>query len=203
MKKYFGDYLFLFGISGVIIALDQLTKTLVRANLQFSEFWSPWEWLEPYVRIVNWKNSGAAFGMMQGFGGIFSILSILVSLVIIYYFPQVSPKDWTLRLALSMQLGGAVGNLVDRILHDGFVTDFISVGNFPVFNIADASITVGVAILILGMWVKEQEEKKRAASILSENRVSETQTGEQDNMETMVNQFPSPGSYSGEKPSDG
>jgi len=68
LKKYLRDYLFLFSIAGVIILLDQVTKTLVHNNLQFSEIWSPWEWLEPYVRIVNWKNSGAAFGMLQGFG---------------------------------------------------------------------------------------------------------------------------------------
>lgn len=203
MKKYLRDYLFLFGLAGAIIALDQITKNLVRTNLQLSEFWSPWEWLEPYVRIVNWKNSGAAFGMLQGFGGIFSILSILVSLVIIYYFPQVSVKDWTLRLAMAMQLGGALGNLVDRVLFDGFVTDFISVGSFPVFNIADASISVGVAILILGMWVKEQQEKKQAVNLIADNTTSEFVLGEQSGAQNIGDENATPGSFPGEKQSDG
>jgi len=123
--------------------------------------------------------------------------------VIIYYFPQVSPKDWTLRLALAMQLGGAVGNLVDRILHDGFVTDFISVGNFPVFNIADASISVGVAILILGMWIKEQQEKKQAANLTPTNVTHDALTGKPNDPENHVNQVSIPGSLPGEKPSDG
>lgn len=161
LKKYLRDYFYLVTLAGAIILLDLLTKELVRARLQYSEIWAPWEWLMPYMRIVNWQNSGAAFGMLQGFAGVFSVLSIIVAVVIIYYFPQVSKEDWTLRLAMGMQLGGAVGNLIDRIRFDGNVTDFISIGNFPVFNVADASISVGVAVLILGMWYKEQQEKKQ------------------------------------------
>ena len=57
-----------------------------------------------------------------------------------------------------MQFGGAVGNLIDR-LTIGFVTDFISVGNFPVFNIADSSISIGVVVLIGGMWIMERKQK--------------------------------------------
>lgn len=161
LKKYLRDYAYLISLAGAIILLDIITKELVRAKLQYSEIWSPWEWLMPYIRIVNWQNSGAAFGMLQGFAGIFSVLSIIVAGVILYYFPQVSREDWTLRLAMAMQLGGALGNLIDRIRFEGNVTDFISIGNFPVFNVADASISVGVAVLILGMWYKEQQEKKQ------------------------------------------
>jgi signal peptidase II len=93
--------------------------------------------------------------MLQGFGDVFTVLAILVAIAIIYYFPQVPPKDWVLRLAMGMQLGGALGNLIDR-LTVGSVTDFISIGTFPVFNVADASISTGVAILILGMWFKDR-----------------------------------------------
>jgi signal peptidase II len=60
-----------------------------------------------------------------------------------------------------MQLGGAVGNLIDR-LTIGFVTDFISVGTFPVFNVADSSISVGVAVLIIGMWIMERKQKTQS-----------------------------------------
>ncbi len=201
MKKYLRDYLFLVTLAGAIIALDQVTKALVRSNLQLSEMWSPWEWLMPYARIVNWKNSGAAFGMLQGFGGIFSILSILVAGVIVYYFPQVSPKDWTLRLAMGMQLGGALGNLVDRIRFGGYVTDFISVGNFPVFNVADASISVGVAVLILGMWIKEQQEKKEAASGVTIGEAADSNLGEQDTS-TGANSISSSGLLPHEKSSN-
>jgi signal peptidase II len=156
LKKYIRDYLILFLLAGVIIALDQWTKYLVRETLPFQAIWSPWSWLTPYARIVHWKNTGAAFGIFQGFGNVFTILAIIVSIAILYYFPQVPRRDWTLRLAMGLQLGGAIGNLIDRLFF-GSVTDFISVGNFAVFNIADASISIGVAILVLGMLVKERE----------------------------------------------
>jgi len=81
---------------------------------------------------------------------------------IIYYFPRVDTGDWTLRVAMSMQLAGASGNLVDRFIHDGKVTDFISVGTFPVFNVADASISVGTTILLLGVYLQERAAQKNA-----------------------------------------
>ena len=113
-------------------------------------------------RIVHWSNSGAAFGTFQNGNPVFTVLAILVIIAIIYYYPRVEANDWTLRLAMGLQLGGAAGNLVDRLLMHR-VTDFISVGNFPVFNVADASISIGVVVLLLGVWVKERLEKRQAA----------------------------------------
>ena len=159
LKKYITSYLFLFILAGLIIALDQWTKYMIRTQLAFGQIWSPWEWLTPYARIIHWNNTGAAFGIFQGYGGIFTILAIVVSLIIIYIFPRISPQEWALRLALTLQLGGAVGNLIDR-LTIGHVTDFISVGNFPVFNVADSSITVGVIVLLISVWIKDAQEKK-------------------------------------------
>ena len=161
MKKYIQDYAFLALVAGIIIVLDQWTKALVRANLGFGDQWAPWPWLLPYARIVHWQNTGAAFGMFQQFGDVFRVLAIIVSLAIIYYFPQVPRQDWWLRLAMGMQCGGAVGNLIDR-LAQGYVTDFISLGTFAVFNVADSCISVGVAVLIVGMWIKEKREKTLA-----------------------------------------
>jgi signal peptidase II len=158
LKKYLKDYIFLLSLAGVLIAVDQITKALVRNNLVVGEVWAPWNWLLPYARIVHWTNTGAAFGMFQNLGGLFTILALVVSVAILYYFPQVPAQDWPLRLALVLQLGGAVGNLIDR-LTIGSVTDFIAVGNFAVFNVADASISVGAAVLVIGMWLKERSER--------------------------------------------
>lgn len=158
MKKYIRDYVYLFSIAGFIVFLDQLTKYLVRTNLAFSEAWSPWVWLMPYARIVNWQNTGAAFGILQQFGGVFTFLAVVVSLGIIYYFPQVPRSDWLIRLALSLQLGGALGNFVDRVTR-GYVTDFVSIGNFAVWNVADACISVGTVLLILGIWLTERKKE--------------------------------------------
>ncbi len=161
MKKHLKEYLFLLPVSGTIIALDQITKFLVRANLAQGEVWSPWAWLLPYARIVHWYNTGVAFGMLQGQNWFFAILAVIIASAIFYLYPRFSKEDWLLRLALALQFGGAVGNLIDRI-HVGHVTDFISVGNFAVFNIADASITVGVLMMIVGIWWKDRQEDQSA-----------------------------------------
>lgn len=158
MKRILKNYGLLVLIAGVIVALDQWTKTIVRTNLSLGEMWMPLEWLSPYARIVHWSNTGVAFGLFQGMGTLFTILPFIVTGLILYYYAQVPEPDWALRVALSMQMGGAIGNLIDR-LTIGHVTDFVSIGNFAVFNVADASITVGVCILLLDMWIAERREK--------------------------------------------
>ncbi len=166
MKKYIRDYFLLFLFTALIVSLDQLTKAVVRDNLPIGAIWSPWDWLTPYARIVHWFNTGVVFGLFQDQGIIFSVLAVFVVAAILYYFPRVERKDWPLRLAMVLQLGGAFGNLIDR-LTIGHVTDFISIGNFPVFNIADASISCGVAVLLLGIWLQERQEKKKKTLVES------------------------------------
>ncbi len=158
MKNTFRSLFTLFVISGLVIFFDQWTKKIVRTQLQVGETWMPWDWLAPYTRIVYWHNSGAAFGLGQNFSLIFTVLAIVVAFAILVYYPQIPTEDWPLRIALALQFGGALGNLIDR-LTIGLVTDFISVGNFPVFNIADASISIGVVVLIGGMWIMERKQK--------------------------------------------
>ena len=170
MKKFFSGYFFLLSISGIIIIVDQLTKWVVRQNLALGESWMPWTWLEPYARIVHWYNRGVVFGLFQDGGDIFAVLAFIVALAIIYYFPRVPAADWPLRLAMSLQLAGAIGNLIDRITI-GHVVDFISVGTFPVFNVADSSITIGVFVLIFGVWYQERRERKEKA--LKDKRANE------------------------------
>jgi signal peptidase II len=172
LNKVMRDYIPLCVIAGIVIALDQWTKFLVRTNLALGEIWMPLDWLAPYARIINWKNTGAAFGMLKNFGGVFSVLAIIVSAAILYFYPQVPRQDKLLRLALGMQLAGALGNLIDRLVI-GSVTDFISVGTFPVFNVADSSISVGVVVLIGDMWLRERRQK-RAASLNGEQAQRET-----------------------------
>ncbi len=169
MKKRFWDYFLLFGITIIIIILDQWTKSLVRTHIAVNYgVWSPWPWLTPYARIINITNTGAAFGIFQGFGNIFTLLAIVVVLAITYYFPKVPREDWPLRVARGLQLGGALGNLIDR-LYQGHVTDFVSLGRFAVFNVADASISTGVAVLLIGVWFKERQEKREQEKAAAEN----------------------------------
>ena len=163
MKKYILMYANLLGIAGIVVALDQWTKWLVRENIPFATQWLPdgLQWLMPYARLVYWHNTGAAFGMFQNGAAIFTVLAFVVIGAILFYYPQIESEGWLFRLALSLQLAGATGNLIDRLIHDGKVTDFISVGTFPVFNVADSSITIGTAVLILGVWLSERKQKLR------------------------------------------
>jgi signal peptidase II len=174
LKNYIIDYATLFVISGLVIFLDQLSKTIVRLQLVIGEIWSPWAWLEPYARIVHWKNTGAAFGMLPSFSDVFRILAFIVAIAILYYYPQIPRNEWPLRLALGLQFGGAVGNLIDRV-RVGWVTDFISLGNLPVFNIADLSIFVGTIILVIWVWISERKKEVHELSS-EEEEVTEQST---------------------------
>lgn len=167
------DYLILFGVAGVVVALDQWTKWLARENIAYGGQWLPeWlMWLSPYARFVHWYNSGAAFGIFQNGNMVFTVLAFIVIGAIIYYYPMVQDEEWYLKTAMGLQLAGATGNLLDR-LQMGKVTDFISVGTFPVFNLADASISIGVVILLLGVWWKERQEKLKSREQLSSEQLS-------------------------------
>lgn len=156
-----------FWVAAVVIFVDQYTKYLVRANLTYNQIWNPIAWLAPYARILHTQNTGAAFGMFKEASLLFTVIAIAVSVIIIYYAVRLPAGNWWVRVVLGMQLGGALGNLIDRMLFGGNVTDFISVTipvihyDFAVFNVADASISVGVALLILIMWLEARAEHKR------------------------------------------
>jgi len=174
VKSVFQRYWAIFAIAAVIVALDQWTKGLVRANIPFGGTWLPESlaWLSPYARIVHWSNTGAAFGIFQQGGMVFTVLAFIVIALILFYYPHVEQADWSLRLAMSMQLGGAIGNLIDRLTL-GHVVDFVSVGKFPVFNVADASISVGAVVLLFGVWMMERAEKKAKLKAVESNHTSE------------------------------
>ncbi|MBN2386792.1 MAG: signal peptidase II [Anaerolineales bacterium] len=166
LKEHWRDYLFLFPVAGAVVALDQWTKAWVRANIPLGSDWLPetLDWLAVYARLRHWTNTGAAFGVFKEGAVLFMILAIIVAGLIIFFFPLVPRRDWYLRLAMALQMGGALGNLVDRLRFDGHVTDFISIGSFAVFNVADASVTVGVAVLVLGAFIQERQLAKQEKS---------------------------------------
>lgn len=142
--RWRNDLLF-FAIAATVIVLDQFTKWLVRTNLDLYESWPD---AGAFLKIIHVTNSGAAFGILPGQTTFLLITSSLgLAAILLYYiFP---PMDHGLiRIALSMQLGGAIGNLIDRALR-GEVTDFVHVGDFPTFNVADASISVSITAIVL------------------------------------------------------
>ena len=146
-----------FLIAAAVVVLDQLTKHLIRAVLATGEVWPDPDWA---LRIINVSNSGAAFGILQGQTAFLIIMSFVgVAAIVLYYFYP--PLDHgLLRLAMGLQLGGAAGNLIDRVRF-GEVTDFIKFEFWPAFNVADASISIGVVTIFWFFLMVEGERFRR------------------------------------------
>jgi signal peptidase II len=151
-----GNDLVFFVIAGLVITLDQVTKHLVRANLTLGESVPD----EGPFRITYVTNTGAAFGILQGQTLFLMVTTFLGLAAILLYFLYPPMEHGVLRLALGLQLGGAVGNLADRV-RLGRVTDFIDVGPWPAFNVADSSIVVGV-VIIVGFFLLAESRHQRA-----------------------------------------
>ena len=167
-------------LSLFVVVLDQLTKLMVKGT--------PWHWLPfdgmPYghsipliddiVRITFIENPGIAFGInIPGFKVFFSVFSIVASVAILIYLKRNLEKlSSGERIALSLILGGAVGNLIDRVFYGiffhegplfyGRVVDFIDCGlhrnMFPVFNVADSAVTIGVSLLVIILMRHKQPQ---------------------------------------------
>ena len=156
--------LILVAIALLVLVVDQLSKQCVVLRLRLGVPWNPIEWLGSYVSLTYITNTGAAFGMFPAFGTFFAVIAIVVVVVILLYYRQLSSGSWTMHIGLGLQLGGALGNLLDRIRW-GHVVDFIDFKVWPVFNVADASIVVGVALLALGiLWDGERDTEETAAA---------------------------------------
>lgn len=142
----------------IIFILDQFTKSLVLQNLSLYGTWEPIPALGRLVRIIHTLNSGAAFGLFTGGGNIFMVVAAVVALAIVYYVITYPSLPWLVRLSLGLMMGGATGNMWDRITH-GSVTDFVQIGFWPIFNVADFSIVTGVIILAYWMWQEDMKEQ--------------------------------------------
>ena len=126
----------------LIFLADQITKFLVREFLIFGESVPR----EGFFRITHTYNTGSAFGLFQNQNSPLIVASLVgVTVLVLIYYSQPRPTT-LLRLSLGLQMGGAVGNLLDRVLL-GHVIDFADVGAWPVFNVADASIVTGLVLL--------------------------------------------------------
>jgi signal peptidase II len=139
----------LFCIVAVVVLLDQLTKYLVASTMEVGQSFSL---IEDFLAITYVRNPGAAFGVLP-YRTAFLIIVTLIVVGLIVYFYHVLPASYTLlRLGMALQLGGALGNLIDRV-RNVFVVDFIDLKFFPpVFNLADLFIVIGVIIFLFAFW---------------------------------------------------
>ena len=150
------SWLRLFCIGGAVVALDIWTKRLATAYLSGRP---PVDVLGEFVRLTYTRNSGVAFGLGAGVPFPYYLFSIAAVAVILYLFARQRAGGTLRQVALSLVLGGAVGNLIDR-LASGEVVDFIEIGygrwHWPVFNVADSAVTIGVTLFALS-WPHDHE----------------------------------------------
>ena len=152
-----------YGLAAVVLFLDQWTKWLIVKNMVYGE--RIWVW-DPWLAIVSHRNRGAAWGMLEGQMWLFTIVTVVVIIAIIYFYHKEAKGKPILQVGLMLLLGGAIGNFVDRLFR-GEVVDFVGVlipvinYQFPIFNVADAALTIAVVILMIGLLVEDKKEKKQ------------------------------------------
>ena len=158
---WYRDWVF-YSIAIVVFILDQISKEVIRRHLPLYGSWPE----DGFLRIVHGLNTGSAFGLFSGFTNLLTIASIVGIGVVLYYFQKQEISVIWYRLSIGLIVGGALGNLMDR-LKDGAVVDFISVGWWPAFNVADSSISVGMVLLIITLlfgvrfgWIPTSNESR-------------------------------------------
>lgn len=145
-------------LTAAVTGLDQLSKWFIRSELERGDSWD----LVPFLKIVHITNSGAAFGILQNAGPLLVVTSLIgMAALFVFLFNPGFAHPLT-RAGLALMLGGAVGNLIDRV-GAGKVVDFIKVPNWPAFNLADSAITIGVLVLLWAMLQEPGVEAKPAS----------------------------------------
>jgi signal peptidase II len=166
-----GRRLLPFGVAAAVFVLDRLTKGIVRTHV--GQWDAPLAVIPGLLNIVHTENPGIAFGLLTNLVnpwrsviliGFASVVLAVITAVLLRT-GQGGAQGTVLRIGLSFEMGGALGNLFDRIVH-GTVTDFVEVHGgehyFPAFNVADSAIFVGACLLLLDMWYSRERKTQTA-----------------------------------------
>ena len=139
------------------IIIDQLTKLIVESRMALHD---SIEIIKDFFYITYTRNIGAAWSMFEGMGMVFAILALIVSAGIVYYLIKNQNMSRFERVALMLICGGAAGNMIDRIIH-GYVVDFLNFYifgyDYPVFNLADSFLVIGVIMLIADTFFSKEK----------------------------------------------
>jgi signal peptidase II len=149
-----------------VILVDQAVKYLVSAALPLGGAWSPLPGPSPFFQIVHLANTGVAFGLFKDLGVVFIIVPLIVSGIIIFYARRLRPDQKFMAFALGLTLGGALGNVIDRI-RIGYVIDYFDIGVGTLrnaSNFADWSIVLGVILLSVAMLLDDRKQKQAHTS---------------------------------------
>lgn len=139
----------LFITAAIVIIIDQISKHLISSLMQEGQSITL---INNFLYITYIRNPGAAFGLFPYQTAFFIIITLVVAALILYYYRILSEDHRWLRFSLALQLGGALGNLIDRI-RGGYVIDFINFTVWPpVFNLADSAIVIGIGIFLIAFW---------------------------------------------------
>jgi signal peptidase II len=148
------NWLILLAVATLTLIADRVSKTVIANNLALNASWRPpIPLVQRLFSLTYTTNTGAAFGLFPDQGIMFIVIAFMVVTAIVFYYRHLPAGYGLVRLALGLQLGGALGNLIDR-LRQGYVIDFIDLNfwplqDWPVFNLADSSIVLGVGLLAL------------------------------------------------------
>jgi signal peptidase II len=167
LTRRFGEKIILPAVALLILVADQMSKYLVLSNLNPGQSWNPVASLTPWASITHVTNTGAAFGLFPDRGSFFVVIAVIVVAAIIFYYRHLPAGQWWIKISLGLQLGGALGNLLDR-LRLGYVIDFIDFKIWPVFNLADSAIVIGVAILAYYL-LRDKGEKENGEHLMQES----------------------------------
>ncbi|MQF82701.1 signal peptidase II [SAR202 cluster bacterium AD-802-E10_MRT_200m] len=140
-QKLFRDVLFLSALL-IVLFVDQVSKQVLQIHLSLGESWPE----HGPFRLTLITNSGGLFGIMPGYTAFFTLASLAGIVLLIFLYRTQIVANSLMRLSFALLLGGAIGNLIDRLRYD-YVIDFIDIGPWPIFNIADSSIVIGVTLL--------------------------------------------------------
>jgi signal peptidase II len=148
-------------VAVAVFVLDRITKIVVTSSIPVG---SSVDVVGPWIRLSHVTNSGAAFGLLPERTTLLSILSVGAVLAIVFYYRRLAADSRLIAATLGMQLGGAFGNLIDRI-GQGYVVDFVDVGipggpRFWAFNVADSSIVVGIIAVTVLLWWQERRQPR-------------------------------------------
>lgn len=151
-------------IVSVIVAIDQISKAWVIENLAMGETMLVIPALHPYFQFTRSFNTGIAFGLGEDYSQLFLILILVIILVLLWIYARSSDDETITRICLSMVIGGALGNVIDRVQH-GHVVDFIHLRIPDLFsnvsNLADHAIVIGVGVLLIYSILSERRERQQ------------------------------------------
>ncbi len=147
-------------VAGLVVIFDQITKQIVRNNMGLGD---SFDILGTLLRFTFVENKGLAFSIKVPNIAIFTGLSFIASAVVLYYLYKYRNEGISVYLPLALIFGGAIGNMIDRVLFSK-VVDFIDVGmssyRWPVFNVADSAVSVGLVWFLIASWMMKGEEKE-------------------------------------------